>query len=89
MLILGKIKRIDRVINQLRHFDKIYCAEYNVFNCKLIEINPENVRNSDNYRSERRAIAGRSFRENTKVAQEGRRGMKYSLTEKPVSNAKS
>lgn len=55
---IGNINRIE-----CRHFDKIYCAEYNVFNCKLIEINPENVRNSDNYRSERRAIAGRPFRE--------------------------
>jgi len=36
------------------------------------EINPKNVRNSDNYRSERRAIAGRPFREILRSHRRGR-----------------
>jgi len=50
---------LARVIS---HFDNIYDAEYNK-PIENIKINPKNVRNSDSYRSERKAIAGRSFRE--------------------------
>lgn len=46
-----------------------------------MRLNPKNVRNSVNYRTERRAIAGRLFRKNTKVAQEGQGRIEYSLTE--------